>query len=75
MQLTQEERDHSTLQLFEIKATGMTVCGGACKRILKHTELYRCLYCDIFFCVECGEVHFGKTRAEWYAAEQQEQRQ
>lgn len=29
--------------------------------------LFRCLYCQCFFCADCAEVHFGKTRAEYFA--------
>lgn len=32
-------------------------CGEA--KPLRH--LYKCLYCDCFFCKPCAEVHFGKT--------------
>lgn len=28
---------------------------------------YRCLYCEIFYCKECAEQHFGKTVAEYRA--------
>lgn len=24
--------------------------------------LFRCLYCGLWFCQSCGEVHFGETR-------------
>jgi hypothetical protein len=29
--------------------------------------LFKCLYCECYFCQECAEVHFGKTRAEYFA--------
>jgi hypothetical protein len=27
--------------------------------------LFKCLYCECFFCDKCAEVHFGETRAEY----------
>jgi hypothetical protein len=29
-------------------------------------SLYRCLYCKIYLCASCAEVHFGKTVEEYY---------
>jgi len=26
---------------------------------------YRCLYCGEFYCMNCAEIHFGKTRKEY----------
>lgn len=38
---------------------------GRCRPMLR---MFRCLYCGCWFCQECAEAHFGKTR-EQYAAE------
>lgn len=30
---------------------------------LRALELvFRCLYCGVYFCLECAEMHFGETR-------------
>ena len=26
---------------------------------------YRCLYCGVFFCQACAEIHFGKSRKQY----------
>lgn len=33
---------------------------GANRRV---QEAYRCLYCDIWFCIDCAGEHFGETKA------------
>lgn len=38
-------------------------CG--CHRWEKLVYGYRCLYCEILFCKECAELHFGQTVAEY----------
>ncbi len=40
----------------QIKLT--CICG---KRVVVWM-MYRCLFCGIFFCKECAEVHFGQRR-------------
>ena len=33
---------------------------------LRAIELaFRCLYCGIWFCHPCAEIHFGQTFADW----------
>lgn len=27
---------------------------------------YKCLYCNFWFCGSCAEIHFGKTREQYY---------
>ena len=29
------------------------------------TEMYRCLYCNEWFCTLCAEAHFGQTISEY----------
>jgi hypothetical protein len=36
-----------------------------CGRHFAMTRMYRCLYCGVWFCATCAEVHFGQTRAEY----------
>lgn len=28
---------------------------------------YKCLYCKMWMCQRCAEVHFGKTVEQWHA--------
>lgn len=35
-----------------------------CGKIMNISSAYRCLYCEEFFCLECAEKHFGKTKQE-----------
>ena len=31
-------------------------------------ELFRCLYCGIYYCAQCAERHFGASREEWFCS-------
>lgn len=34
--------------------------------VIRHVMIaYRCLYCGEWFCMNCAEVHFGKTIKCW----------
>lgn len=35
-------------------------------------SMYRCLYCGIWFCERCAEIHFGKTKAQYRAEHPEE---
>ena len=37
----------------------------ACLKLVPMKYAYRCLYCEVFYCKECAETHFGKTVAEY----------
>jgi len=39
-----------------------------CRQLLPLDKTFKCLYCGIWFCKECAEVHFGKT-VEQYSKE------
>lgn len=39
-------------------------CGCGLKAPIRF--LFKCLYCECYFCLDCAEVHFGKTRAEYF---------
>lgn len=42
-------------------------CG--CKKLVGWQYMFRCLYCGIWYCKECAEVHFGaKAPATWAGA-------
>ena len=49
----------------EQEATGVTIRMGTitcpCGWERSIFRMYKCLYCDIWFCVSCAESHFGKT--------------
>ena len=32
-------------------------CG--CNKLVSWKYMYRCLYCGIWYCADCAEVHFG----------------
>ena len=57
------------------EADGVTVRMGTitcpCGRERALVLMYKCLFCDVWFCQQCAEAHFGKTRAEWLAEQQQ----
>lgn len=36
-----------------------------CLKLVNWQYMYRCLYCGIFYCMECAEQHFGKTREQY----------
>jgi len=64
--LAPETRDLRDRQHREDKGEQPKVtCGcGLCAPI---RFLFKCLYCECYFCLECAEVHFGKTRAAYFA--------
>jgi hypothetical protein len=35
---------------------------------------YRCLYCGIWYCAHCAELHFGQTISDWTIAKRIEKR-
>jgi len=55
----QQEKDGVTVRL----ATITCPCGWK-RAVLK---MHHCLYCKVWFCHQCAEVHFGKTVAEYRA--------
>lgn len=40
-------------------------CG--CNKLVGWMYMYRCLYCGIWFCKDCAQLHFGKRVAEPFA--------
>lgn len=47
-------------------------CGCGWRRHL--TMAFRCLYCGLYFCVNCAEKHFGMTIQEWIEKKRVEKR-
>jgi len=33
-----------------------------CSRRLAVSQAYKCLYCGVFFCKACAEIHFGEEK-------------
>lgn len=50
-------------QYHEASNHGSIHC--CCGQIRALTMAYRCLYCGLWFCRSCSEVHFGMTIQEW----------
>ena len=46
----------------------ITCAGCNTKRAL--INMYKCLYCKIWFCHQCAEKHFGKTVKEYHQIKQ-----
>jgi hypothetical protein len=44
-----------------------------CDKLMEMWETYRCLYCGVYLCVQCGERHFGMTRQEYRDKQTQHQ--
>lgn len=38
-----------------------------CDRSIPIRFMFRCLYCGIWLCQSCAEIHFGKTRDQYNA--------
>lgn len=36
-----------------------------CGWVRGFTLVYKCLYCNVWFCTTCAEEHFGKTISEY----------
>lgn len=55
---------HVNKQLREIKRFDpVKLTCGCGRRMLLHRAT-RCLYCGVFFCQQCAEIHFGQTIKE-----------
>jgi len=52
-------------QLEQIKGTDHQFVTCNCGRHPAVFRSYKCLYCGVFLCPECAEIHFGQTRAEY----------
>lgn len=38
----------------------------SCGKIIEIHKAYKCLYCEFYFCKDCAEKHFGKTREQYF---------
>lgn len=55
-------------QYKDAAENGVVICPCGLRRAI--VMAFRCLYCGIYFCVNCAERHFGKTRREWFESKQ-----
>jgi len=60
---TEEKRVLLRKQYEEATHEGTITCACGWQRAL--TMAYRCLYCGVYFCQPCAELHFGQTIKEW----------
>ena len=47
-------------QPARLSGKGHRKCGKRIRMMYAH----KCLYCSFWFCAECAEIHFGKTRKQ-----------
>lgn len=64
------KRTENPLILKDLKRQGLEVKKGKeitcrCKKTFPIQDMYRCLYCGVYFCLDCAEKHFGRTREEY----------
>lgn len=69
---TPDKRAHLQQQWSEAVASRTIHC--ECGQIRALEMAYRCLYCGAWFCVPCGEIHFGMTLLEWKQKKRAERR-
>lgn len=60
-------------QYHEASNEGSIHC--CCGQIRALTMAYRCLYCGLWFCLPCAEIHFGMTIQDWTVERRKERRQ
>lgn len=53
--------------------SGVITCAGCDWR--RHlTMAFRCLYCGLYYCQACAEIHFGMTVQDWMVERRGERR-
>ena len=62
---TAQAQFKETIRTNTEKGTPSVTC--ICGRKIPLRFAYKCLYCDVFFCGDCAEEHFGKTREQYQA--------
>ena len=60
-------------QYHEASNEGSIHC--CCGQIRALTMAYRCLYCGLWFCQSCAELHFGLTLQQWIEKKRVEKRE
>ena len=67
-----ERRAMFRKQLQQAKGEQPNVECASCHHAKPLRFLYKCLYCGLWFCERCMEVHLGKTRTEYKAEHPEE---
>ena len=65
MEHTPEELELLSRQVAALRYIEGGVVECECGNSFNILDMYRCLYCDIYRCVECSETHFGCTVSNW----------
>ena len=65
MDYTPEERVLLSKQQHELQGVSGAICECQCGEMFNILDMYRCLYCGIYRCIDCSEKHFGMTVCEW----------
>jgi hypothetical protein len=60
---TAEQKPVLQEQWKQATTTNAVTCPCGQARAL--CKAFKCLYCGIWFCAVCAEVHFGKTVQQW----------
>jgi len=64
--LSEKEKDLQKQQAYEASIlTSDVKLTCECGRSYNVLDMYKCLYCDIYRCKECSEVHFGASIDSW----------
>lgn len=62
-----EELEVLTRQEGELRYTLDQRCScGKCLEKDRQINLFRCFYCNVFFCADCMAGHLGESREAWY---------
>lgn len=68
----QENRAMLRTQLQQAKGEQPNVVCASCGHAIPLRFLYKCLYCELWFCQRCMEIHLGKTKDEYRAEHPEE---
>lgn len=60
-----ERRTLVRRQFDQLKGPAEVTC--VCERTIPVRFAFQCLYCGVWRCMRCAEIHFGKTREEYNA--------
>lgn len=65
-ELLQRQIDETVLQEREgVTIRLATITCPSCEWVRAAVSMYKCLYCKVWYCEPCAELHFGKTVEEW----------
>lgn len=70
--LTDEEAEKLAALQKQTSLQGTVRC--ACKQSFLINEVWRCFFCDVWYCNECAEEHFGMTKEQWREQKEDEEK-